>query len=307
MSSLATFRSTGFARMILATSLVFLVVGALGLLFWFLFLKPVVIRVADRLPESFPAAGFDHGEFEGLLERFVTPAGRVRYDDWSADAAALERLDGFLAALARYSPDNAPERFPNEADRLSYWLNAYNACALKGVLAHWPIGSVHDVRAPLELKAGLGFFWRLHFVLGGRVINLYQLEHEVIRARFQDPRIHFVLNCASGGCPALAPELPTGSELEQHLRQATRDFIGDSANVAVDHEARTLVLSAIFKWYEGDFLADLARHETGLSQRTLRSWLVQVAEGELQADLERAAEYRVVFADYDWQLNGEQD
>ena len=99
-------------------------------------------------------------------------------------------------------------------------------------------------------------------------------------------------------------ELPTGPELEQHLQEATREFIGDSRNVAVDHEARTLVLSLIFQWYEEDFLADLVRHGIPVASRSLRSWLALAAEGELKADLERAAEYQVVFADYDWQLNG---
>ena len=144
-----------------------------------------------------------------------------------------------------------------------------------------------------------------HFVIGGRVVNLYELENDVIRARFQDPRIHFVLNCGSGGCPALRPELPTGPKLERRLEEATREFIGDSRNVAVDHGTGKLVLSSIFEWFEGDFIADLARRGVPTSQRSVRNWLMLGAEDALRADLERAAAYEVEFADYDWELNGE--
>ena len=282
-------------RVVFGLSVALIVLGVLGLLVWFLALKPVVIRVPKDLPRGFPQTGFDHGAFDQLLERFVTPDGAVRYQAWHEDAAALQQLDRYLAAVARYSPENASDRFPSEADRLAYWLNAYNACVIKAVLAHWPIGSVHDVRAPLELKAGLGFFWRLRFVFGGEEINLYDLEH--------DPRVHFVLNCASEGCPVLRPDLPTGAALEPYLEKAAQEFIHDPKNVAIDHAARTVTLSAIFQWYEEDFVADLARRGVPDLQRSLTAWLVLVTEGDLKAQLQRAADYEVRFASYDWDLN----
>lgn len=276
-------------------SLVLFLLGAAGLAAWFLVLRPVLVRVPDELPAGFPEEGFSHEAFEGLLARFVTPDGGVRYDAWHGDDWARRELDRYLAALARYSPENAAGRFPDEPARLAYWLNAYNACVIKGVLMHWPIGSVHDVQAPVEVKAGLGFFWRLEFVLGGRRLNLYSLENEVIRGRFTDPRIHFVLNCASGGCPVLRPELPEGPELEPYLAQATRDFL--EAHVTVDREARTVTVSPILDWYREDFLADLARRN--VPERTVLRWLQVTAPG-LVPDTDG---YQLRFSDYDWTVN----
>lgn len=290
-------------RMVFVVSVTLIALGALGLLFWFLALRPVVIGVPKELPCGFPQTGFDHNALEQLLERFVTPDGKVHYQAWHEDAAARQQLDSYLAAVARYSPENDADRFPSRADRLAYWLNAYNACVIKGVLSHWPIGSVHDVRAPLELKTGMGFFWRLRFVFGGREINLYDLENKVIRARFSDPRVHFVLNCASEGCPVLRPDLPTGAELEPYLEKAAQDFLGERGNVTIDHAAKTLTLSAIFQWYEEEFLADLARRGIPASQRSLRTWLLLFADGDRKAQLHRAADYKVRFASYDWELN----
>jgi hypothetical protein len=262
------------------------------------------IEVPDDVPDGFPESGFSHAAFERLLERFVTGDGRVRYEAWHADAPASKQLDRYLGALARYSPKNAPERFPTGPDRLAYWLHAYNACVIKAVLANWPIESVHDVTAPIELKAGMGFFWSLRFVLGGEKYNLHDIENDIIRKQFQDPRIHFALNCASESCPPLRPDLPSGDELERYLQDATRDFLGNPSNVAVDHAGKRLTLNAIFDWYRDDFLADLARRGIPASSRSLAAWLAGVAEGDLKQDLEQAAGYEVVFATYDWGLNG---
>ncbi|MDH3591418.1 MAG: DUF547 domain-containing protein, partial [Planctomycetota bacterium] len=182
-----------------------------------------VIDVPDELPEGFPAQAFDHGSFDALLKEFVGE-GDVRYSDWHRDAAAMRALDRYLGAAARFSPDNAPARFPTDDDKLAYWLNVYNACVIKGVLAHWPIESVHDVKGPIELKEGFGFFYRQRFVLGGEEINLYDLEHEIIRKRFDEPRIHFVLNCASKGCPPLRRDAVTGADLASHLLAVTVAF-----------------------------------------------------------------------------------
>jgi hypothetical protein len=271
--------------------------------FWLTF-RSVTVGVANVPPLEFPEQGFPHVAFETLLERFVTPGGRVRYQAWHDDPNAREALDRYLATLALYSPETTPTRFPDESDRLAYWLNAYNACVIKGVLTHWPIESVQDVKAPIEFKAGFGFFWRLRFVLGGREVNLYDLENKIIRKRFSDPRIHFVLNCASGGCPAIRPELPKGPALEIYLENATRDFLARPDAVAIDHDHRRITLSPIFEWYRDDFIQDLARRGIPRSQRSLVRWL-QLATGPPESNLDRAKGYTVRFAPYDWSLNDE--
>ncbi len=289
-------------NVLLALSLTLLVAGIGGCVAWYVF-RPVILRVPNRIPAGFPENAFDHGSFEALLTRFVDADGQVDYEAWAADKDARVSLDTYLGAVARFSPTQTPERFPSESDRLAYWLYAYNACVLKGVLENWPLKSVRDVEAPLNVVAGLGFFGKLQFVLGGETMSLHHLEQGVVRKRFADPRIHFVLNCASGGCPVMRPELPTGDALEPSLVRAARDFVADPANVVVDHEQKVLRLSQIFDWYREDFAAELTRRGLPAEKRTLAAYVHLVADGERKVELERALAYRVEFLTYDWDLN----
>ncbi len=167
----------------------------------------------------------------------------------------------------------------------------------------WPIDSVHDRRSFIEPKEGFDFFWRLRFVLGGRAMSLHELENEVIRDRFEDPRIHFVLNCASGGCPPLRPQLPRGEDLEPYLARSAREFLADPANVRVDHGGASVSLSPLFDWYRDDFLADLARRGVPPSERTLLNYIAMAGGPELAADMARATAYSLTFPDYDWSIN----
>lgn len=287
---------------LLIGSLALVLAGAVGVVVWWV-IRPVNITVPDTLPDDFPAAGFAHASFERLLERFVDREGQVDYAAWSADASAATQLDRYLAALARYSPTNAPDRFPTEADQLAYWLNAYNACVIKGVLRHWPLKSVRDVKAPIDVVSGLAFFAKLRFSFGGERMSLHVLEQELIRKRFPDPRIHFVLNCASGGCPRLRPQLPEGPELEAYLTTSARDFVADDQNVRIDHAAKTVHFSQIFNWYREDFTSELERRGLPPAERTLLAYAKTVATGERLAELERAADYAEAFTEYDWGIN----
>ena len=166
---------------------------------------------------------------------------------------------------------------------------------------NWPLDSVNDVKAGLQLKQGQGFFHELGFVLGGKTYSLLQIENERIRKTFQDARIHFVLNCASGSCPTLRPELPKGPELETYLADAATRFVSDASNVRVDAEARKVYLSAIFDWYADDFLNDLRRR--GKPAPGLIAYVRDVAPPALQAQLAGARDYEIVFEDYDWSIN----
>lgn len=278
-----------------------LLVAAIAATFWVVN-RPQLVVIGAGLPGDFPDTGFSHSSFEGLLAAYVDSDGRVDYGRWHTNDGDRRRLDAYLAAVAAYSPQNAPERFPNKSDQLAYWLNAYNACVIWSVLDHWPLDSVTDVKAPIEVVKGLGFFWRQRFVFGGAPMSLYALENDVIRETFRDPRIHFVLNCASESCPVARPELPTGADLEPFLEQATIEFVSDPKNVRVDHADRRIVLSDIFKWYEKDFVNELRRQGRS-SDRPLIDYLCSVAPTPLSDDLSDADDYAIEFAGYDWGLN----
>jgi len=266
--------------------------------------RPQVVTITAAIPESFPTAGFSHALLEQLLEQYVDDQGNVDYDRWHRSRSDRESLEQYLAAVSRFSPQAAAERFAKRSDELAYWLYAYNAYVIRSVLEHWPLESVTDVRAPIEAVKGLGFFYRQRFIFGGEVLSLYAVEHEKILATFRDPRIHFVLNCASESCPVLRPELPVGDELEQLLASATIEFVNDPRNVQVNHEKQQIILSTIFKWYRNDFLNDLRRRGRPV-ERGVVEYIVDGATAELRADIDAAAGYELVFEDYDWAINSQ--
>ncbi len=279
---------------------VIVIIGIAALFLWANRPRPVII--AAPLPSGFPERGFTHDSFEELLQRYVTNDGKVNYDAWHGAAASRDQLSSYLAAVGRYSPENAPHRFPQRSDELAYWLYAYNAYVIYAVLEHWPLESVTDLRAPVEIVTGLGFFYQQRFSFGGDFLSLYAVETDKIRKRYQDPRIHFVLNCASASCPVARPQLPTGADLDALLDTAEQDFINDPANVTVDHESRIVYLSSIFKWYEKDFVNSL-RLEGAPANEGLITYLQRSATGALSEELDRAGGYETEFRDYDWGVN----
>ena len=264
--------------------------------------RPQLITINADIPENFPVSDFAHGHFEDLLRKYVDADGHVDFDRWHQNSADRQSLDRYLAAVGNFSPESTPDRFLRKSDELAYWMYGYNGYVIKSVLDHWPIESVTDVKAPIEAVTGLGFFYRQRFLFGGTPLSLYAVQNEKIRKAFHDPRIHFVLYCASESCPVLRPELPTGEELEELLKEATVAFISDPKNVRVDHERKQIVLSAIFEMYRSDFMRELTKRGVP-SDNGVVDYVVSAAPESLQAELSNATDYDVLFADYDWAIS----
>lgn len=245
---------------------------------------------------------FDHADFDATLKRFVNEQGMV---DYVALRVYRGDLETYYKQLSFYSPDSHPQLFPTDADKLAYWLNAYNASVLKIVLTYYPVGSVGDISGGMPsnfLIPKSGFFVGHRILLGGDTFSLYGLENHVIRGRFKDPRVHFALNCASRGCPALRNEVFSGERLEEQLEQATRRFFAEDRNLLVDHDAQTVYLSSLLSWYKRDFLDWLERTDPE-SEASLLAYAELYAPVEKSSDLAMAQEYEVEFVDYDWRLN----
>lgn len=266
--------------------------------------RPQYLAIDAPLPAGFPTDRFSHDTFERLLSRFVDDNGEVDYASWHGSPGALEELDGYLAAVGKFSPDSDPARFVSANDAFVYWIQAYNAYVIRSVLEHWPLDSVTDVKAPIEVVKGLGFFYRLRFNFGGKYYSLFEVENGVIRKRHHDARLHFVLNCASDSCPVLRPVLPVGDELEATLAQAAAAFVTDTSNVAIDHSRKTVTLSRIFKWFRKDFINDL-RWRGLPAQRGLIDYVASIAPEELRQELANAGDYELKFFEYDWSVNAQ--
>lgn len=255
------------------------------------------------LPAAPPAKAFEHELFDHVVDRFVNADGLV---DYAALQRSPQKLEGYYALVSAYSPDSHPLLFPGRDHQLAYWINAYNAAAIKTVLQYYPITSVVDVKQPalfffLTDKSGFFFFQRLSF--GGATTSLYYLENSVVRKRFQDPRIHFALNCASRGCPRLPREAFTGDRLDRQLDRETRRFMSEERNYRVDHSTRSIYLSEIFKWYRKDFVQWYEKRYPD-RKGDLLSYVALYLPPENAAELKEIREaYTTRFTPYDWKLN----
>lgn len=156
--------------------------------------RPVTVTISATPPEEFPADGFSHRTFEGLLQEYVDSAGDVDYHAWHASQQSVDRLNSYLAAVATYSPDSTPHRFDTRSDELAYWMYGYNAYVISGVLSNWPIDSVTDVRAPIEVVKGLGFFHRNRYIFGGSAYSLLTIEN---KKNAHVTRIRVFISCST--------------------------------------------------------------------------------------------------------------
>jgi uncharacterized protein DUF547 len=213
-----------------------------------------------------------------VLARFVH-GERVDYRGLSRDPGALRR---FLASLERA----APERLSRPA-RIAFWANAYDARVLDGVLRRPGLASVLDSTS--ATAARLPAFFAERRLTAGRRISLDAIEREILR-RFGDPRIHFVLNCASASCPPLPERALTATGLDSMLDAATRRFLADPSKNRWGTDG-TLEVSSIFQWYAADFAAEPG----GLNGFLARHWTRGRAPGP---------GVRLRYLPYDWSLNG---
>ncbi|MSS73607.1 MAG: DUF547 domain-containing protein [Candidatus Latescibacteria bacterium] len=228
-----------------------------------------------------------------VLRTFVDAQGRV---DYAGLKARPDDLNAYVALLNRVSPASHPDRFPTRADSLAYWINAYNAFALRGVVEHYPAQSVRDI------KTLFGFFSRTDFTAGGRTCTLNHIERDILQKTFQDPRIHAAINCASLGCPRLPRRAFRPQDLDARLEEEMRFFIREPRNVRIDRGAPALGLSEIFKWYEEDFIG-WYRRTKGVQAARITDYLSPYLPEEDRAFLKAHPEIKIRYIDYDWGLN----
>jgi hypothetical protein len=196
--------------------------------------------MADKAPAEPPAeyrAEPDHSALDALLKKFVTPEGGVKYADWKADADSLKALGDYVAWVEGADPSKMSDK-----QRLAFYINAYNATTLKAVLDRYPLKSVMDTQ---------GFFDGIKHKVAGDSLTLNELEGEKIRKPFGEPRIHFVVNCASASCPILRRDALTEDNLEALMDEAAKAYVLQETKV--DAAKKTVDTSKIFEWYKDDF------------------------------------------------------
>lgn len=240
--------------------------------------------IAVGTPLSVGAQGADaltNHEWEALwtrvLAQHVDDAGRIDFSALARNHAELDRVVAFVAAV---DPVSQPQRFPDRSTRLAYYINAYNALAMSGVVER-------GVPASLGGLTKFTFFYLKKFAVGGRSISLYDFENDVIRP-LGDARVHFALNCMVVGCPRLPRAAFSADVLERQLDSAARTFVSEKRNVVVDPSGREVRLSAIFDFYTRDFLDHAP---------TLIDYVNRYRAESIPVD------FKVQFLDYDWTVN----
>ncbi|MGI9046392.1 MAG: DUF547 domain-containing protein [Burkholderiales bacterium] len=216
-----------------------------------------------------------HALFDAVLRDHVDD-GAVDYPAVAADT----RFADYLEQLRKTDAQSLPR-----AQKLAFWINAYNALAMKGIL---------DGSSPRSFFGKAKFFYTDKYEAGGVKTNLYDLEHDILLP-LNDARIHFAIVCASRSCPKLRAQAYSAERLDQQLDASARDFINDATRNRYDRAQKTAYLSAIFDWFEGDF----ERAAGGVQKFVARYLNDEHIAQELDSE-----SYRVEHLDYDWNLNG---
>ncbi len=247
------------------------------------------VGFALLMSTSLSAATFDHSAWDRVLKSYVNHIGEVDYAGLKANP---KDLDDYIQMLAESSPVNRPALFPTKAHALAYWMNAYNAFVMRGVVDNYPTRSVRD------LGKLYGFFRRQDYTAGGVKISLLHLENDILRKQFQEPRIHFGIVCASISCPRLSRNAFTADNLEEQLDRLARQFVNERRNVTVDAGSNEVTLSAIFRWYAKDF-------EQGPDGQkiTLLDFVRRYANEKNLKLLDGLKAPKIKYYDYNWSIN----
>jgi hypothetical protein len=242
------------------------------------------------------ASAFDHGyaDFGRALQAHVhwTANGHSSVVDYAGLKRERALLTAALAELSRVAP-TAFEGWSRE-QQMAFLINAYNGFTLELILSKYP-----DLKSIRDLGSLLRSPWKQPFFrLLGERRTLDWVEHETLRPRYLDARIHFAVNCASVGCPALRPEPYTAVMLDAQLDDQQRRFLSDRTRNRYNAADGALYLSQIFRWYGDDFAVD---------GKTLKDWLAlqaaELADGEADRQALRRGDFRIEHLSYDWTLN----
>ena len=225
------------------------------------------------------AQAFEHGAWDRLLAE-GTRDGLVDYRYFQLH---LMELDAYLATLAEV---DAASLAPSHLEAVL--INAYNALTIRSILSHPGVGSIREID---------GVWSRTRHRVAGHDLTLDEIEHNLLRPFFRDPRIHFALNCASVSCAPLPARAFAGEGLDGQLEDVTRLFLSDPSNARLDGDV--LILSRYFDWYGGDFVdSDWAPRA-----ESIPLFVARYAPPEIGAAVESGGVTAIRFFDYDWSLN----
>lgn len=263
--------------------------------------------------EEVKTDSFDHSyaTYNSLLNQYVINA-RVNYEGFINSRAKFET---FLRTLG--SVDKDVFESWTEEQRLAFWINAYNAFTIKAIIDHYPIKRsftlVGIFYAPsnsiLQIK---GVWTKLQFRALGNMVTLDEIEHQILRKKFNEPRIHMAINCASISCPDLRNEAYTPEKLEEQLADASINFVNNpDKGVYVNEQSGKVKLSKIFKWFGDDFINNYGSKKLfnnySLKENAVLNFTSEYIESEEVKEYLMNNKLKIGYLGYDWHLNEQTD
>ncbi len=239
---------------------------------------PALLITLVLLYSQLSAQAFDHShaEFDVVLKTYVDAKGMVNYSGLKSHRSGL---DSYLAktGAVKESDFNSWTR----DQRLAFLINVYNAETLQLIIDNYPVKSIKKIGSlfgqPWDVKS---------VTLFGKKTTLNTIEHDILRPKYKEPRVHFVIVCAAMGCPPLLNKAFTPEHLDDQLDARGRYFLGQKSKNKLD--GSTLYLSPIFDWFEEDFTAD------GSLQNYVATFFPENIKGK---------KLKIKFTSYDWSLN----
>lgn len=223
-----------------------------------------------------------HAAFTAVLKRHLNNHG-VDYASLKNDPGELTAYLDTLAAV----PESAFNTWRKD-QQMAFLINLYNASTINLIVGHYPLKSIKDIGNILK-----GPWKQPSARLFGKVQTLDYIENDLLRSKYRDPRVHFAVNCASIGCPALRAEAFQGSKLDTQLEEQGRAFLRDTTKNRLDENSKTLYLSQIFDWFKGDFTA-----KAGTVERFVAPYF---SDADRKAILQGGLSIK--YTEYDWRLN----
>ncbi len=229
---------------------------------------------------AFNASPISHDIFSSLLKKYVSDKGVVNYGGFKKEQKEFKKYLEMLSA-------NAPGKTWSESEKLAFWINAYNAFTIQLILDNSEnnLKSIKDIGDKIKIPF-VNTPWDVKFInIGGKKMDLNNIEHGIIRKQFKEPRIHFALVCAAKSCPPLRNEAYTAERLNEQLNNQAEKFINDATKNKISKSEASI--SKIFDWYGMDFKP---------------TPIIETLNKYSKTKLDSKA--KISYTTYDWSLNG---
>ncbi|MFY0626451.1 MAG: DUF547 domain-containing protein [Reichenbachiella sp.] len=244
-----------------------------------LLIAPFLANCSSLNPQTAGSKPPSHAIFDNLLKDNVDNNGLVNYKGIKAGETTL---DEYLRIISENGPNDKNWK---EEEKLTYWINAYNAFTIKLILKYYPLKSIKDIGSAIQIPF-VNTAWDIKFIkIGGEELSLNNIEHSIIRKNFEEPRIHFALVCAAKSCPKLRNEAYSSTDLDNQLTDQARSFLSNSSKNQITNSK--MKLSKLFSWYGADFTKN----------GSLIEYLNQYAPVKIDKKADKS------FMSYDWSLN----